>query len=157
MPFEKIENYKDKNPPLDIRNYFNSTVKAWGLIKNWRGQVFRRFDVEMKGIWKDQKGTLTEIFRFDDGEIQERIWNVEFIDDNNFTAKASDSVGKAYGQQRGFALNMKYTLSVPLKGKTISIKLDDWMYLLNEKRLMNISTMKKFGLPVGKIFIYFEK
>ncbi len=150
-------NYKDKTPKFDIRHYFDGKVEAWGLLQDRQGKVTRRFKVKMIGNWEKDKGTLTEYFDFDDGEKQERIWEVTMKDDHSFTAKATDSVGEAQGTQYGNVMQMKYVLRVPYKGSTIDITLDDWMHLIDDTHLINISTMKKWGFNVGKITIGFEK
>ena len=52
---------------------------------------------------------------------------------------------------------MKYVLRIPVDGTTYDIKIDDWLILLDEKRLINISSLTKFGFNVGRLTIYFEK
>lgn len=151
------KNYQAKTPLLKINEYFNGPVEAWGLLKDWRGRVTRRFKVTMVGTWKGEKGLLEEKFYFDDGEKQERTWQVTLKNDQEFTAEAQDSVGEALGVQQGNALQMRYTLRIPYKNSTLDLTLDDWMYLVDEKHLINVSTMKKWGLPVGKIVIGFTK
>ena len=34
---------------------------------------------------------------------------------------------------------------------------DDWMWLLSEDRLLNLAYMRKGGVRVGQVVIYFEK
>lgn len=149
--------YSNKTPVFKINEYFNGEVSAFGVLQDWKGRVTRTFTVKMQGDWKGNEGTLKEWFVFDDGEKSERIWKVKLIDENNFTASATDSKGDAKGEQYGNTLRMQYTLNIPYKGKTMPIALDDWMYLVDDNNLINISQMKKFGLPVGKISIGFVK
>jgi hypothetical protein len=111
----------------------------------------------MKGKWEGNHGTIEEDFVFDDNTKQSRTWNVTTQDDHHFTAKATDSVGEAKGEQYGNVLRMQYTLRVPYKSSTLDVQLDDWMYLLNDRTLLNISKMRKFGFGVGTITITFEK
>lgn len=149
--------YINKTPVLKINKYFDGTVKAWGMLQNRSGKVERRFEVTMKGKWEGNHGTIEEDFVFDDNQKQTRTWNVTIQDDHHFTAKATDSVGEAQGEQYGNVLRMQYTLRVPYKSSTLDVQLDDWMYLLNDRTLLNISKMQKFGFDVGTITITFEK
>ena len=149
--------YKNSQPKLDIREYFNGNLKVFGILKNRQGQITRKFNADIKGEWQGNKGKLTEHFIFDDGETQDRIWNIDFIDDNNFTATAGDVIGKASGMQSGNALKMEYILDVPYKDSKIAIKIEDWLYLVDNKHLINESKLKKFGFTVGYLTIGFIK
>lgn len=149
--------YSDKKPIFKINEYFNGEVSAFGVLQDWKGRVTRTFTVKMEGSWQGNEGILKEWFVFDNGEKSERTWKVKLLDENNFVASANDSKGDAKGEQYGNTMRMQYVLNIPYKGKLMPIALDDWMYLVDEKNLINISQMKKFGLPVGKISIGFVK
>ena len=152
------EDYSKNQPKLDIRQYLNGKVKAWGILEDRSGKITRRFTVDMEGTWNGNKGILDEKFIFDDGEKSTRIWTIVVSDDNNFTAIAGDVVGNAIGKQRGNSIQMAYTLDLEVgKGKRYNVALDDWMYLLDEKTLVNKSTIKKFGITFGKLTIFFKK
>jgi len=152
-----FKSFKYKEPTMNIKEYFNGPMKAWGFIQGRDGEVTRRFKVTMIGSWEGNVGTLTEHFDFDDGEKKERIWTLNVNEDGSFTGDAADVVGQAQGSQEGNALNMKYVLRIPVDGTTYDIKIDDWLILLDEKRLINISSLTKFGFNVGRLTIYFEK
>lgn len=152
-----IKKYQDKTPKLNIIEYFSGKTEAYGMLQNRSGEVTRRFKVEMFGSQKDGEFVLEEQFIFDDGEKQERIWKVQMIDENNFTAKAGDVIGKSVGKQYGNAIEMDYVLRIPYKNSTIDVKINDWMYLIDEKSLINVSQIKKFGFVVGKLTIGFNK
>jgi hypothetical protein len=112
----------------------------------------------MKGTWNGNTGTLDEDFVFSDGRKDKRVWTVKFTDDHRFTATAHDVIGEAVGTQHGNAVNMKYTLRVKRSnGDMIDLTMDDWMYLLDDKTLINRTKMKKFGLTVGELVITFRK
>ena len=32
----KIDYYKNSGPKVDIKEYFNGPVKAWGVVQDWR-------------------------------------------------------------------------------------------------------------------------
>lgn len=154
-----VKKYADKTPKIDIIKYFTGDLEAFGMLQNRSGEVTRRFTVKMTGT-PNKKGdelTLQEYFIFDDGEKQERIWKVKKTDENNFTATAGDVVGTAKGEQFGNALKMKYVLTIPYNGKNLDVTVDDWMYLINEKHLVNTSEIKKFGFTVAKLTIGFNK
>ena len=79
------------------------------------------------------------------------------MDDNVYGGTASDVVNPARGSTSGFALNWRYTLSIPVDGKVWDISFDDWMYLLDEKRMINRAQMNKWGFKVGEVTLWIEK
>jgi len=152
-----FKSFKSKTPQVNIKDYFNGKIEAWGIIQDRKGEVTRRFNVTMTGKWNGNEGNLSEDFIFDDGEKQKRVWTLMMIDDKRFKGTAADVIGEAEGSQEGNAINMKYILRLPVDGTTYDIKIDDWLILMDEKRLINISSLTKFGFNVGRLTIFFEK
>lgn len=149
--------YANNSPKLDIRKYFNGNLEAYGILKDRSGKVIKTFTVKMKGSWNKNAGKLEEHFVFSDGKTDERIWTFDMEDDNNFIASAHDVVGVAKGQQYGNAVFLDYVLTIPVDGKNYDIRIKDWMYLIDEKSLINVSTLSKFGFKVGSLSIGFKK
>jgi hypothetical protein len=152
------KDYASNTPKLDFRKYLNGQVKAWGVLEDRKGKITRRFTVDMNATWKGNEGILEEHFVFDNGEKSQRTWKIKFDNDNNFTATAGDVVGIAKGTQHGNALQMNYVLDLKIDEKTnYKVNLDDWMYLIDDKTLINKSTIKKFGITFAKLTIFFQK
>lgn len=153
----QIEEYAKNKPLLQIQQYLNGEIYAYGILEDWNGLVTRRFSAKINGTWNGNEGVLEESFIFDDGQTQERTWKVIFSDQNNFIASAGDVVGTAIGKQLGNSLNMQYVLNIPYKSSNINISMDDWMYLLDDNIMINKTKMKKFGITVGNLTIVFIK
>ena len=151
------EDYADKTPVLDIREYLNGPLEAWGVIKDYTGKADTHFHVKMEGSWNGNEGTLKEWFTYSDGTSDTREWSISFSDDHHFTATAHDVVGEAKGSQHGNAMNMRYTLRVPRGDSTIDLSMDDWMYRIDDKVLINHTKMRKLGITVGELVISFRK
>lgn len=152
-----IETYDGTSPRFDIAEYFNGTHEGWGMLRDWKGKVTRRFRFTMKGEASGKNLTLNEAFEFDDGEKQTRTWQMVMKDDHTFSGVASDGVGTAEGKQYGNAVEMEYTLNVPVDGKTMTIDFDDWLFLQENGVVLNETRLKKFGLTVGKLTIVIRK
>lgn len=157
-----IDVYQDNTPALKLESFFNGTLTAHGVVQDRSGAVTQRFSVDMQGTWKtDERGVLQgelyEAFFWDDGRIQERTWLITKVGENQYQGRAEDVKGVANGVTSGNALYWAYQLEVPWRESTIAITLDDWMYLLDEQRLMNKTKMSKFGFRVGEITIYIER
>lgn len=152
------EDYANKTPKLDIRSYLNGPLEAWGVLYDYSGKADLEFYVTMTGTWQGNTGTLEEHFVYSDGRKDQRTWTITFSDDHHFKATAHDVVGEAKGTQHGNAVNMQYVLNAKRSsGEMITLSMDDWMYLMNDKILINRTKMKKFGLTVGELVITFKK
>lgn len=149
--------YADQKPVLDLRQYFNGQLVAHGLVTDRAGKVLRRFTVQLKGTWQGDDGTLEEDFLYSDGKTQQRIWRLRHLGGGQYTGRADDVVGEARGEAAGNVLRWRYTLQVPVGTTVYDVDFDDWMYLMNDKIMLNKTKMTKFGIHVGDITLSFTK
>ena len=63
----------------------------------------------------------------------------------------------AEGQQSGNAFRWAYTLALPVDGRVIEVQFDDWMYLMNDKVMLNKAAMRKWGVGLGEVTLSFFK
>ena len=153
----KPEDFKDQKPRLVIEEYLKGEVKAWGILQNRSGKVTRQFSAVLNGKWDGKQLILDEIFNWNDGEIQNRQWKINKIDEHHYEGTAGDVVGKAKGYSYGPAFKFEYVLLVPVKGKNIKISFDDWIFMQDEKVAINRATMTKFGFKVAELTVMFVK
>lgn len=152
-----VQDYAGQTPTLELRDYFNGTLDAYGVFTDRSGKVVKRFDVVMTCTWQGDEGTLDEAFTYSDGTKQRRIWRLTRLADGRYTGRADDVVGTAQGQQSGNAFNWKYTLALPVDGRVIEVQFDDWMYLMNDKVMLNRAAMSKWGVGLGEVTLSFSK
>jgi hypothetical protein len=151
-----VGQYANEKPPLDLAQYFTGTVDGWGMFQDRSGTVVKRFTVRIDCTWKDNEGTLDEHFEYADGTTQNRVWKI-VKDGNRYIGVAADVVGNAQGSAAGNALHWNYVLALPVDGKTWNMDMDDWMYLIDERTMLNRTTMSKFGFRVGEVTLSFRK
>jgi len=149
--------YAQQKPVLDMQQYFNGTIDAWGMFQDRSGTVIKRFTVVMHCSWKDGVGTLDEDFTYSDGTKQKRIWTLRKNASGQFIGTADDVVGEAIGNTAGNALNWKYVLALPVDGKIYHVNFDDWMFLMDDKVMLNRAVMSKFGFRLGEVTLSFSK
>ena len=70
---------------------------------------------------------------------------------------ADGVVGLAEGSTNGNAFNWKYKFNLKIGNKTVKVDFDDWMFLQEKNYLINIAKVKKFGITLGKVILFFEK
>ena len=66
-------------------------------------------------------------------------------------------MGEASGESRGNAFRWSYTLKLPVDTSVYEVQFDDWMYLMNERVMLNKATMSKFGVRLGEVTLSFTK
>lgn len=153
----KVSDYASEKPTLDLPAYFNGVVDAWGMFTDRNGKVVKRFTVEMHCHWQDGKGLLDEDFVYSDGSKEKRVWQLSDLGGGFFEGTAGDVVGKAVGQVRGNAFNWQYTLALPVDGSVWHVQMDDWMYLMNERVMLNKARMTKLGIHLGDVTLAFTR
>ncbi len=153
----KLTDYAQEKKPFDIKEYFTGNVIARGILQDYSNKVTRRFCAEINGTWQENKGTLAEKFYFNDGEISYRNWQLIKAKDGTYTGTAEDVVGKAIGKHQGFAFQLQYDLLLKVKDSTYKVAMDDWMFQLDEYRVMNKTAISKFGVNVANVTLFFDK
>ena len=149
--------YAAQTPQLDLKTYFNGNVTAHGVFTDRAGKVQRRFTVAMKGSWIGDDGVLDEAFTYSDGKNERRVWRLKRGADGQYTGTADDVIGVARGKASGNALQWNYTLRLPVDGSVYEVQFDDWMYLMDERVMLNKAVMSKFGVLLGEVTLVFYK
>lgn len=152
-----LSDHAGQQPELDLRRYFDGPLVAHGLFTDRSGAVKRRFTVQLKGTWSGDQGVLEEDFTYSDGQTERRVWRLTREADGRWSGRADDVVGEARGESAGNALRWQYTLRLPVEGRVWEVQFDDWMYLMDEKVLLNRAVMSKFGIRLGEVTLSFHR
>lgn len=153
----RAEEYAGTQPELVLEEYFSVPVRAWGVVQDRSGKVTRRFSVDMRGEQRGDLFLLHEAFAFADGERSERTWQLRRLDAHRYEGTAADVVGSARIEAYGSAVNLDYTLRLPVGERTWEIDFDDWLFLQEDGVLINRATMRKFGFRVGELTVVFQR
>ena len=152
-----VEDYEKNQPRMDVREFFDGNLSAHGIVKNRSGEVIRYFNATIIASWDDDVGELDETFYFDDGEEQKRIWILQPDGSGNLSATANDVIGAGQMQVSGNSIFMNYKLRIAYDDDTLDLYIDDRMYRVSDRVVINESTMRKWGFEVGKIILVIEK
>ena len=150
-----VAQYRGETPQLDLRKFFSGTVDGWGMFQDRSGKVIKRFHVMIEAKWQGDTGTLDERFTWSDGpgagNPERRVWTLTDLGGGRYTGTAGDVVGGASGEAAGNALRWRYVLALPVDGKVVEVDFDDWMYLVDDKVMLNRSVMSKYGFRLGDV------
>jgi len=153
-----LEDPKLSDKVLNLEEYFDGRTVAYGQFNDRFGTVRRRFKVVIDGTWDGEVLTLVEDFTYADGSKEERIWSLVKTGPDSWQGTAAGVQGVATGEERGDTFNWRYQIDLPLpEGDTLRVDFDDWMWLLEDGRLLNRAYMSRFGVTLGEVIIFFEK
>ena len=151
-----VGQYAGEKPALDLRRYFDGTIDGTGMFQDRSGKVVSRFNVTIAASWNGDTGTLDESFEYADGKREKRVWTIVKRGDR-YSGTAGDVVGPAAGVASGNVLHWTYVLALPVDGRTWNMDMDDWMVLVDDRTMLNRTTMSKFGVRVGEVTLSFRK
>jgi len=152
-----LDDYKDRSPALVPDQFFTGNLSARGVVKDWSSTVIRTFDADITASWTEEGvGTLDEVFRFDDGEVQTRVWTLT-PDGESYRATAGDVTEAGTMRWSGNTIHMNYMLEAAYGDGTLEMRMDDWMYLITPDTLINQTTISKWGIDVGEIVLVIQK
>ena len=151
------QDYAAERPAFDMKAYFTGKVDGWGMVQDRSGKVMRRMTVEITGTWTGDTGTLDERFTYADGRKESRVWTV-VKQGNRYVGTAPDVIGEAQGEAAGNALRWRYVLEAKRdNGETVKLDMDDWMWLVDERTLVNRTRFSKLGIRFGEVSFFFRK
>jgi hypothetical protein len=153
----KIDDFAETGPEFIPEEYFLGRTKAWGFFQDRFGTVRREFVVDIHGYMDGDVLVLDEDFVYADGEIDKRVWRIASLGDGRYGGQADDIVGTATGERRGKAMRWRYDFDLAVGDRTWRVHFDDWMLLQDEDVMINRTTVSKWGVKLGEVYIFFQK
>lgn len=144
-------------PKLDLETYFDGTVIGYGQFQDRFGKARRRFKVTVTGTWDGRTLTLDEDFLYADKTTERRVWRLQKTGPDGWTGQAAGVLGQATGTEKGDVFNWRYRIDLPVPDGTLRVAFDDWMWRLDDRRVLNRAYMRKAGVTIGEVIIHFEK
>ena len=152
-----INIYKAEKPALRPEQFFNGKLTSWGIFRNRTGEVMKRFVMQMDATWIDNEAHLHEDFVFSDNDTHMRDWKITKIDDTHYIGTAPDVIGEAKGEVAGNALHWIYKIKIASAKDTNVVTFDDWLYMIDDNTMYSFVTIKKYGIRVGDLTMFFQK
>lgn len=156
QPFSK-EFVLNNSGYFDLTQFFDGEAHAVGIFEDRFNRVKARFTVIMKGHWEDNIFVLEEIFKFDDGKTDHRVWRVEKQENGEIFASTPDCIRFISGKSKGNSLEMNYLFNLQVGSRRIKINFSDKLHQLNDKMVINRAVMRKYGIKVGELTLIFIK
>lgn len=148
---QKPSHYAALGPEFDLRQHLSGPILCEGMIYGPTGRVTSRFVADMDGVWQGDTGTLSEVFRYDNGKVQTRAWTLMVAPDGGIVATAPDVIGQGTGQASGPTVVLRYRIRLTPEAGGHVLDVIDWMYLMENGTIMNRSQFRKFGIKVAEL------
>jgi hypothetical protein len=122
-----------------------------GLVHDRFGRLQLSFSGLMEGKIEDGALTMSEELQYSDGRIDRRRWRIVAQGASGYRGQTCDSVGAVTGTAQGKAVNLRYTLRLPIAGGLRRVAFDDWMYLQPDGSILDHAVMRIWGIRVGTV------
>ncbi|MEM9734070.1 MAG: DUF3833 family protein [Pseudomonadota bacterium] len=139
-----------------FEDYFRGKTVAFGKFSAING-VKRTFRVDLIGTWNGKTLKLVEVFRYDDGERDTKIWYFTKTGPGRYTGRRSDVKGVAKVRVRGNVARYSYSLYLDAKNRSNLVRFRDKMVLRDDGTVRNTATVFKTILPVGRVVVNFAR
>ena len=138
-----------QNPAFDPRAFFAGRLQAHGMFQKPSGRNVNRLVADMDASWKGDTLTLDEHFTWSDGKRTRRVWTMVVDGPRSIKGWASDVADTARGGWEGNAFHWEYPLLLEVDGSTWKVWMDDWMWLVDRRTVLNRTRMSKWGFHLG--------
>lgn len=153
----KIQSFGDKKPEFIPETFFAGKTLGTGQFWDRFQKLSLSFSVELDGKWDGKILTLDEILRYDSGEVFNRQYIIEKIDQHLYTLKSSDLAEEGTIEAYGNSLKWTYYLNQKIGDSIVKLYFDDWMFLQPNGIVLNRAFAQKFGFGVGEVIMSIQK
>ena len=143
-------------PTFEPESYFAGRLDAYEVFVDRFGSIQRQFEVVVEGQKTDTGFSLDEYFLYDDGEREERRWDVTALGNGRYEGRCRDVIGVARGVCTANMLSWKYRFRLEMFGRKVAVTFDDVMVLQAGGVLVNRATVSKAGLKLGEVLLTFR-
>ena len=156
FPAQSPSDYRSDRGDIVLSEHLTGELICHGVLYGPTGRVVSRFIADMSMTWDGNRGRLEELFTYDSGNTQSRVWDLEVQEGGRVVGTASDFEGQAVGQISGSTLHLKYRFRLPEEQGGYVLDVVDWMYLLEDGTFVNRSQFRKFGIKVAELVATFQ-
>ncbi|MFZ4806279.1 MAG: DUF3833 family protein [Hyphomicrobiaceae bacterium] len=142
---------------FDLTRFLEGPVTAWGVFQDRFGRVRKRFSVQMVGRWSGPSFIIDERFVYDDSTEERRVWSLEPRGPGRFVARSAACIGEARGHSTSDQATMRYKFRLELKNGPLTVDFDDRIFRIDDYRAINRATIRKWGVRLGELTLWFER
>ena len=142
--------------PFRFEDFFAGKSKAVGSFSAING-VKRKFTVDLTGKWDGRTLTLREDFVFDDGTRDTKTWRFVKTGPASYSGTREDVIGETKVTLQGNTARFSYLVYLDSAKQANKVRFYDKMVLRSDGTVINTALVTKFGLPVAKTVVEFQR
>jgi hypothetical protein len=142
---------------FDLLGFLEGRTLAHGIFEDRFGKLRRYFTVEMTGTMDGQVLTLEEDFVYSDGTTDRRVWILKKTGPESFSGTCEDTLTPATGHLGTERCEMSYKILLDIGSRQVAVRFDDVFYFIDDRTVVNRSTVTKLGVRLGQAIIVFAK
>jgi hypothetical protein len=143
-------------PTMHLEKALINITKATGSFSAINGTK-RSFTVDLTPSWDGKVFTLREDFVYDDGERDRKTWRFVKTGENTYQGTREDVIGETTVTVNGKRATFSYKVDLDPKNKPNIVRFNDTLVLQEDGSVLNTAIVWKYGLPVAKVTVDFEK
>lgn len=147
---------KEQPRTMHLEDVLPQITRATGSFSAINGAK-RSFTVDLKTTWNGKVLTLREDFVYNNGEKDRKTWRFTKTGENTYQGTREDVVGETTLTVRGKKASFTYIVDLNPKGKANMVRFRDTMILQDDGSILNTANVFKFGFPVARVTVNFEK
>ena len=149
----KYSDFKD----LNFQKFFTGEVIAKGnLILFFPKKTVKNLYVVFKGVFKNNNLKLIEKYIENEKKII-RNWSFERKSNSLFIGKEKNVKGKIIVHVNKNNLKMRYYFKLLIWKFTVTVLINDYMFLINDNEIINTTYVSKFGINLAKVVLLYKK
>jgi Protein of unknown function (DUF3833) len=145
-----------KQRTMHLEEVLPQITRATGSFSAING-VKRSFVVDLKTSWNGKVLTLREDFVYNDGQKDRKTWRFTKTSANTYQGTREDVIGETTLTVNGKKASFTYLVYLDPKNKANKVRFRDTMILQDDGSVLNTANVYKFGFPVAKVQVNFEK
>ena len=150
---KKYNNFKN----LEFEKFFTGEVIAKGnLIIFYPKTTIKNLQVIFKGVFRNNNLKLHEKYIENQKETI-RNWVFEKKSNTLFIGKEKNVKGNIAVIIDKNHLKMRYYFKILIWKLTVTVLVNDYMFLINEKEIVNTTYVSKFGINLAKVILLYKK
>lgn len=144
--------------PFGLVEAFKGTTYGVGSFNAPLFGINRAVRTTLTGVAKGRRLTVYEKIDFADGERQRKTWFFTRVSPSEWVGRRSDVVGTARAIERDGQVILTYdaTVTSSAMGDTV-LSFYDVIYRRADGRIINETSVSKFGIPVGSVQLTFRR
>nr|WP_291424204.1 DUF3833 family protein [Acidocella sp.] len=157
-----VSQFVNGHPSMAPDNWMVGAVDGYGAVIDRFNNLQSQFHVCEIGTWNPSARAVTLVehityLQESRDKPKNRTWHFVESSHGDWTGTAADVIGTADGEQAGNAWHLVFHQKLPIGGRQVVVKIDDWRFREANSVALDHSIITKLGIRLATVEIAFVK